>query len=102
MAASEQRITERLERALDALTCKLSDVRKELTARLDTLDRRTERTEINVNAILVQLSGMSRSLTVGEQLSSQFATTQGVQQHAIDQLAARLTQVERALNVEQQ
>jgi hypothetical protein len=102
VAAAEQRITERLERTMEALTANLSEVRQELTARLDTLDRRTERTEINVNSILMQLAGMSRSLTVGEQLTSQFATTQGLQQRAIDQLAQRLTKIERELHPEQQ
>jgi chaperonin cofactor prefoldin len=65
IAAAEQRITGRLERTMEALTANLSEVRQELSERLDTLDRRTERTEINVNAILMQLSGISRSLTVG-------------------------------------
>src|SRR5882724_1328231 len=86
-------VAERLERAMEALTANLSDVRQEIINRLDTLDRRTERTEINVNSILMQLAGMSRSLTVGEQLTSQFATTQGLQQRAIDQLSQRLTKI---------
>jgi len=110
VAAAEQRITERLERTIterlertvEALTANLSEVRQELGVRLDTLDRRTERTEINVNSILMQLAGMSRSLTVGEQLTTQFATTQGLQQRAIDQLAQRLTKIERELHPEQQ
>ncbi|MBZ5617250.1 MAG: hypothetical protein LAQ69_00760 [Acidobacteriia bacterium] len=66
------------------------------------IERRTERTEINVNSILMQLAGISRSLTVSEQLTTQFATTQGAQQSAIDQLAARLTKIERERHPEQQ
>jgi hypothetical protein len=38
---------------------------------------------------------------VGEQLDSRFATTQGAQQSAIDQLAQRLTKLERELHPEQ-
>jgi hypothetical protein len=102
VAAAEQRMIGRMERTMEALTANLSEVRKELITRLDTLDRRTDRTEINVNAILMQLSGISRSLTVGEQLSSQFAATQGAQQHAIDQLAQRISKIERELHPDQQ
>jgi hypothetical protein len=50
----------------------------------------------------MQLAGISRSLTVGEQLTSQFATTQSAQQRAIDQIVARLTKLERDVHPEQQ
>ena len=95
-------VAERLDRAVEALTANLSDLRQEITTRLDTIERRTERTETNVNSVLMQLAGISRSLTVGEQLTSQFATTQSAQQRAIDQIVARLTKLERDVHPEQQ
>jgi quinol monooxygenase YgiN len=95
-------VAERLDRAVEALTANLSDLRQEITTRLDTIERRTERTETNVNSVLMQLAGISRSLTVGEQFTSQFAITQSAQQRAIDQIVARLTKLERDVHPEQQ
>ena len=101
-AAAEERAAQRLDRTMEALTSNLSEVRQELVTRLDAIERRTERTEINVNSILMQLAGISRSLTVGEQLTSKFAANQGGQQRALDDLAARVSRIERALNLDRQ
>jgi hypothetical protein len=57
-------VAERLDRTVEALTANLSDLRQEITTRLDTIERRTERTETNVNSVLIQLAGISRSLTL--------------------------------------
>jgi hypothetical protein len=100
--ASEQRMCERMERFVEALTHNLSDVREELLARLETIERRTERTEISVNSILMQLAGISRSMTQGEQLTSQVVATHYAQQRAFDALVARVARIERQLNLEQQ
>ena len=98
-----------LDRAVESIANDFSELRQELrrllepiATRLDTIERRAERTETNVNSVLMQLAGISRSLTVGEQLTTQFATTQGAQQSAIDQIAARLTKLEREMHPGQQ
>jgi hypothetical protein len=57
-------VDERLDRAVDTLTANLSDLRQEITTRLDTIERRTERTETNVNSVQIQLAEISRSLTL--------------------------------------
>ena len=67
VAAAAQRTVEAmrgmLDRAMEADAANLSDLRAELIRRLDTIERRTERTEINTNVVLLQTAGMSRSLT---------------------------------------
>ncbi|MBZ5726028.1 MAG: hypothetical protein LAP87_13635 [Acidobacteriia bacterium] len=50
---SEARMSARLERAVEALTTSLSDLRLELTVRLERIERRVERTEINMSAFLM-------------------------------------------------
>ena len=87
-------------RAIEAMAANLSDLRNEISTRLATIERRTERTETNVNSILMQLAGISRSLSIGEQLTTEFAATQGAQQRTIDQLAARVAKLERELHPE--
>ena len=50
---SEARMSARLERTVEALTTNLSDLRLELTVRLERIERRVERTEINMSAFLM-------------------------------------------------
>jgi hypothetical protein len=57
-----------LGRAMEAVADEFSEVRKEMNTRFEGLDRRTERIEINVNSILMQTAGMSKSLTDAERL----------------------------------
>lgn len=96
--AAVQSIAARQDRAVEAITANLSDLRTELTTRLDRLERRTERTEVNTNALLLQAAGISRSLTEAERIDSTTAATQAAQQRAIDQLAARLTALEQKVS----
>ena len=99
ITASENRLrtefTERLDRAVEALTANLSDLRVEMTARLDTIERRTERTEITIGSILMQLVGINKSMTEAERADSATAATLASQQRIITDLVARVSALER-------
>ena len=96
------RVLERFDHAIEAFTSNLSEVRAELIERIDkvheTLNRRLDRVETNLNAVQMQLLGMSKSLTDAERLDSTMLGTQSAQQRAIDDLAARVTRIERRLS----
>jgi hypothetical protein len=51
---------ERLDAAVVSISHDFSDLRSEMTRRLETLERRTERIETSVNAIQFQTAGMSQ------------------------------------------
>jgi chromosome segregation ATPase len=96
---------ERIEALAQAVIGNLSDLRQEINARfdrvdqrLDTIERRTERMETNLGALLMQTAGMSKSLTDAERIDSAMAATQAAQQRAIDQLAQRVARLERQAN----
>ena len=95
MQRFEERMQERLEAFAQALIGNLSDLRTELTTRLDRIERRTERTENSVNAILAQTAGMSKSLTEGERIDTAHATILAQQQRAIDELYRKIAELER-------
>lgn len=74
--AAIQTLTARQESSMEALTLNLSDLRRELMEYLQRLENRTERTEINVSALLMQTAGISKSLSVLERSDGHTATTQ--------------------------
>jgi hypothetical protein len=106
VAAAEQRIVQTTaaavqaeikaaeERIVTATIANLSDLRGELIRRLDTIERRTERMETNLHAVMLQTAGMSKSLSQAEALDTSFATQLAAQQKAIDELYARLRRIE--------
>jgi hypothetical protein len=103
VAAAEQRIIERQDRAVEAITANMSDLRAEIhtrfdkvDVRFDVLERRTERIETHMLAIMLQTAGMSKSLTEAEPTDSSFAASLSAQQRAIDDLAARVAKLERS------
>lgn len=91
---------ERLDAAVVSIGHDFSELRNEMVRRFETLERRPERIENNVNAIQFQTAGMSKSLTEGERLDSVMVVTQSAQQRAIDELAARVARIERELHFE--
>jgi hypothetical protein len=105
LQAQDERLTSRLDAALGALkqellarqdlSINLSDVRTELIDRLDRVDRRTERTELNTNAILMEVAGMSKSLTMAEQLDSATAGQIAGIRRTIEDLARRVAELEK-------
>jgi chromosome segregation ATPase len=87
-----------------ALIGNLSDLREEMQRRfaevekrLDTIDRRTDRMETQIHSVVLQTAGMSRSRTEGERFDSHFAATQAAQQRAIDDLYAKVADIQRQL-----
>ncbi len=64
--AAVQTLTARQEASMEAFTHNLSDLRRELMEYLRRIENRTERTEINVSALLMETAGMSKSLSVLE------------------------------------
>jgi type II secretory pathway predicted ATPase ExeA len=86
--AAVQTLTARQEASMEAFAHNLSDLRRELMEYLRRIENRTERTEINVSALLMTTAGMSKSLSVLERSDGQTATTQAAQQRAIDDLYA--------------
>jgi len=52
-----------LDRAMDANAVNLSDLRGQLIRCLDTIERRTERIETNLHAVMLQTAGLSKSLS---------------------------------------
>ena len=102
LEASEQRLIGPQERMMEAFTANLSELRNEMNARFDKVDarfevleRRTERMEVDMQSLILQTGGMSKSLTDAERIDSRFAATQSAQQAAIDDLAARVAKLER-------
>ncbi|MBV8844789.1 MAG: hypothetical protein JO307_18440 [Bryobacterales bacterium] len=55
-----------------------------LELQIKTLDRRTERIETNVNSILLQIAGTSKSLTEADRIDSSYGAQLGAHQRAID------------------
>ena len=92
---TRQDLTEALDRAVEAITANISDLREELLRRLDTIERRTERMEMNLHAVMLQTTGMSKSLTDAERLDSSFAAQLSAQQRAIDDLYTQLAALKR-------
>jgi hypothetical protein len=87
-----------------AFIANLSDLREEMQRRfdqvdqrLDTIDRRTDRMETHIHAVILQTGGMSKSLTDAERLDTRFAATQAAQQRAIDDLYAKVNDIQRQL-----
>ena len=62
------------------------------------IERRLDHMEARFTAFEFQLAGIGKSLTTGERLDSEMSATQTAQQRAIDDLARRLTKIERQIN----
>jgi len=95
--AAVKTLIARQEATIEAFAHNLSDLRRELMEQFERLQNRTERTEINVSALLMQTAGMSRSLSVLERSDGQTAATQNAQQRAIDDLYAQIAELKRRL-----
>ncbi len=104
IAAAEQRITTRQDGSIEVVAGEISRLRGEthegfekLNSRLDTIEHRTERMEVNLHAVMLQTAGMSKSLTDAERIDSQLAATQAAQQKAIDDLYQQIADIKRRL-----
>jgi len=106
VAAAEQRLIDRQERSMEALTLNMSELRTELTAnlselrtelsrRLETLERRFE---VQTPVILSMDARMAAFTRASDQVLTAHdsnATTLAAQQRAITDLVARVARLER-------
>jgi RNase P/RNase MRP subunit p29 len=76
----------------------ISRLRDELGGRLAHIERRLDHMEARFTAFEFQLAGIGKSLITGERLDSEMSATQTAQQRAIDDLARRLSKIERQIN----
>jgi chromosome segregation ATPase len=74
--AAVQTLIARQEASMEALTHNMTDLRRELMDYLRRIENRTDRTDINITALLMQIGGMSKSLSVLERSDTQTAITQ--------------------------
>ena len=102
IATSEQRSGERLERAVEALTANLSEVRQELSIRLDTLNRRFEAQAPIILSLDQRVAALLRQADHLERDNGAMLANDAAQQRAFDALAARVARIERELHPEQQ
>jgi chaperonin cofactor prefoldin len=94
--AAVQTLIDRQERMANAVTHALADLRRELIGQIDILHNRTERTEINISSILMQLAGMNKALGALSRSEAQ-TITQAAQQRAIDDLYAQIAELKRRM-----
>ncbi len=94
-------IAERLDRAVEALTANLSEVRQELGIRLDTLNRRFEAQAPTILSIDQRVGALVRQSDRLERDNGAMLANDAAQQRAFDALAARVAKLERELHPEQ-
>jgi chromosome segregation ATPase len=104
IAAFTQAFTQALDHAMDAMIGNVSDLRQEMNRRFDradqrfdTIERRTDRLEVHMQTLILQTAGMSKSLTDAERLDTATAAALAGQQRAIDDLYAKLAELQRQI-----
>jgi len=95
--AAVQTLIDRQERMAEAFAHNLTDLRGELMQQLELLHNRTERTEINISSILMQLAGMNKTLGSLDRAGAQATFTQAAQQRAIDDRYAQIAELKRRM-----
>jgi chromosome segregation ATPase len=108
VADVEGRLTARQERAVEAIGNDFSELRQEFKAQLQPIATRLATVENRLDNFLQTLISMDQRMTALlrqsdrlERDNGTILTTQAVQQTAIDQLAQRLTKLEREIHPEQ-
>jgi hypothetical protein len=98
ISANNQVLFEAMRAIEDHVDQSIGRLRDELGGRLAHVERRLDHLESRFSAFEFQLAGIGKSLIAGERLDSEMSATQIAQQRAIDDLAKRLTKVERQIN----
>jgi hypothetical protein len=93
--AAVQSLIARRDAAAEAIGISIRELRADLTDRLERVDRRTERSEINTNSIVMQTAGMSKPHTTAEQLAIASAGTLGAIRRTIEELSQRISVLEK-------
>jgi hypothetical protein len=107
VADSEQRLIARQEHAIEAIGNDFSELRQEFKGLLQPIATRLGTVENRLDNFLQTLISVDQRMTILVRQSDRLErdngtmlTTQAVQQTAIDQLAQRLTKLERQLHPE--
>jgi len=98
ISANNQVLFEAMRAIEDHVELSIGRLRDELGGRLAHVERRLDHMEARFTAFEFQLAGIGKSLVTGERLDSELSATQTAQQRAIDDLARRLSRVERQIN----
>ena len=96
---------ERIEALAEAIIGNLSDLRSEINTRFEEvsrqfagLERRLERTAETMHSIDLRMGALSKWADTYDRDNGAMLSNQAAQQRAIDQLAQRLTRLERQVN----
>ena len=73
----------------------VTGIRAEIVGRLDVIDRRLERAETGINAVLMQVNVLNKSLNEVDQKQIDLAATRLAQQRAIDDLYRQIAELKR-------
>lgn len=96
VGAAEQRITERQDCGVEALTSNMSDLRSELTRRMEALERRIEVQAPVIISMDARMAAFTRAIDQVLTAHDSSANTQAAQQRAIEDPAARVAKLERS------
>jgi hypothetical protein len=102
IAAAEQRIIARQDRAVESIAAEFSTLRGEIKSRFQAVELRLERIENLGYSMNLQTAGMSKAIGDGQRFASELTATQSAQQQAFNELLARVAKIERELHPEQQ
>jgi CII-binding regulator of phage lambda lysogenization HflD len=91
-----------LDRAVESIAGDFSELRQALTSRMDTLERRFDNQLPIILSIDQRLGALTRQSDRLERDNGAVLSNQAAQQRAFDQLAARVTRLEREIHPEQQ
>jgi hypothetical protein len=97
ISANNQVLFEAMRAIEDHVDQSIGQFRDEFGGRLAHIERRLDHMEARFTAFGFELAGIGKSLVTGERLDSEMSATQTAQQRAIDDLARRLTNVERQI-----
>src|SRR5215470_15064263 len=77
------------------LAARMDERFEEMNKRFVAIEQRLERIETRMTALEFQMVGINRSMDTSDRQMSQMLVTQGAQQRALDDLAARVTRLEQ-------
>lgn len=84
-----------LDRAVELILREISTTREDTNHRLEGVERRLERVEINTTGMLTQLSALNKSMTDLDKAHIATQAAQTGQQRVIDDILRRLDALER-------
>lgn len=95
IAAAEERLSAKQDRAVEMIAGELSRLREEMNQRFEYVDKRFNMVERRLERVEYQTIGMSKSLTDAERLDTEIAAALGAQQKSIGDLYNQLAEIRR-------